>query len=395
MRRVGITGIGVVSALGTGREAFWQALAEGRSGIGLLTAVQAPDLQITQAAEVRDFDPLAYFDRKTAEQLDRSVQFAGAAAAEALADSGVTYEPHRAAVITGCSVGGKVAEEETYRQLYAEGRTRFDPITIVRVMANASASWISMKHAITGPAYTISSACSSATHAIGQAFWMVRLGLVDVALAGGTEAPLTLGMLRAWEALRVIAPDTCRPFSLGRRGTILGEGAAILALENLERAAARGARVYAELAGFGMSADADHFTMPSVDGPVRAMRAALEDAQIAAEQISYINAHGTGTQANDKTEAQAIRRVFANPPPASSTKSMHGHALGASGALEAAATALALSRGLLPPTANFTAPDPGCDLDVIPNQPRAFQVEAAMSNSFAFGGLNATLVFRR
>jgi nodulation protein E len=395
MRRVAITGIGVVSALGTGREAFWRALAEGRSGVGPISAVRAPDLKITQTAEVRDFDALAFFDAKAAGQLDRNVLFAGAAAAEAVADSGVTFAPHRAAVVMGCSVGGKVTEDENYRQLYAEGRTRLDPITIVQIMANASTSWISTRYSITGPAYTISTACSSATHAIGQAFWMVRSGQVVAALAGGAEAPLTLGMLRAWEALRIVAPDTCRPFSLNRRGIILGEGAAILVLEDLEQASARGAHIYAELAGFGMSADAAHVTMPSVEGPAWAMLQALEDAQLAPEEIGYINAHGTGTPANDRTEAQAIARVFAVPPAVSSTKSMHGHALGAGGAIEAAATALALSRGILPPTANFTAPDPACDLDVIPNAARTCQVEAALSNSFAFGGLNATLAFKR
>jgi nodulation protein E len=224
---------------------------------------------------------------------------------------------------------------------------------------------------------------------------MVRSGLVDVAVAGGTEAPLTLGMLRAWEALRVVAPDTCRPFSLDRRGMILGEGAAILILEEWERAAVRGAHIYAELAGFGMSADAGHLTMPSVAGPAQAMQMALSDAGLRPDQIGYINAHGTGTPANDRTEVEAIGRVFAALPAVSSTKSMHGHALGAAGALEAAATALALARGFLPPTANFTTPDPACDLDIIPNTGRAGDVEAALSNSFAFGGLNAVLAFRR
>jgi nodulation protein E len=265
-------------------------------------------------------------------------------------------------------------------------------------MANAGASHVSMEFGITGPAYTISSACSSASHAIGLAFRMVRNSEVEMAIAGGSEAPFSLGFLKAWEAMRVIAPDTCRPFSRDRRGMILGEGSAMLVLEPLEAARARGARVHAEIVGFGMSSDAHHITQPTVEGPARAMRAALRAAGLCPQQVGYINAHGTGTPANDPTETRAIHEVFgahANPPAVSSTKSMHGHALGAAGALEAVATILALREGVLPPTANFTAPDPECNLDVIPNQARQAGVEFALSNSFAFGGLNAVLVFRR
>jgi nodulation protein E len=395
MRRVAITGIGVISALGNGRESFFDGLREGRCGIGPVESVDTAGLKITTGAEVRGFDPLNWFDPKAALQLDRSVLFAGAAAAEAMADAALTIEPARTAVVTGCSIGGKSSEDEVYRQLYAERRTRFDPLSIPRIMTNASASWISMRYGVTGPAYTVSTACASAGHAIGQAFWLVRSGVVDAAITGGTEAPLTPGMFRAWEAMRVVSPDTCRPFSLDRRGLILGEGAAMFVLEPLESARARGARVWAEICGLGMSADAHHVTMPAVAGAVQAMRAALADATLAPEQIGYINAHGTGTTANDATETKAIREVFPTPPPVSSTKSMHGHALGAAGALEAAATAFALHAGLLPPTVNFTTPDPACDLDVVPNDARRVQVEAALSNSFAFGGLNAVLAFRR
>jgi nodulation protein E len=272
------------------------------------------------------------------------------------------------------------------------------PVTIPRVMGNAGASRISLEFGITGPVFTISSACSSSNHAIGQAFWMVRSGAVDVALAGGSEAPFSLGFLKSWEAMRVVAPDTCRPFSLDRRGLILGEGAAMLVLEPLEAARARGAQVWGEIAGFGMSSDAHHLTQPLAEGAARAMRAALVDSGAPPEAIGYINAHGTGTSANDATETEAIRAVFcahADRLMVSSTKSMHGHALGAAGALEAAATLAALRGGIIPPTANFTAPDPACDLDVVPNHSRPAEVEWAMSNSFAFGGLNAVLVFRR
>jgi nodulation protein E len=265
-------------------------------------------------------------------------------------------------------------------------------------MANAGASRVSFECGITGPVYTVSTACSSANHALGQAFWMVRGGQVEVALAGGSEAPFCTGFLKAWEAMRVVAPDTCRPFSRGRRGLILGEGAAVLVLEPLERARARGAAILGEIAGFGMSSDAFHITQPSAAGAAQAMRAALADAAITPDAVGYINAHGTGTQANDATETKAIRAVFGSHSSAlkvSSTKSMHGHALGAAGGLEAAATVGALHHGLIPPTANFTEPDPACDLDVVPNTPVAAEIEWALSNSFAFGGLNAVVAFRQ
>jgi nodulation protein E len=264
-------------------------------------------------------------------------------------------------------------------------------------MANAGASQISMDLGLSGPTYTISTACSSANHAIGQAFRAVRNGDAAMAVTGGSEAFFTIGMLRAWEAMRVIAPDTCRPFSKDRRGMILGEGGAMMILEPFETAQARDAKIYAEVCGFGMTSDAHHLTQPTVDGPARAMRAALGDAGLAPEEIGYINAHGTGTPGNDPVETRAIKTVFglhAGKLAVSSTKSLHGHALGAAGALEAVATVLALQRGILPPTANYTEPDAECDLDYVPNKPRAAKVQAALSNSFAFGGLNAVLAFR-
>src|SRR6266851_10123004 len=263
-------------------------------------------------------------------------------------------------------------------------------------MRNSGASHISMEFGITGPSYTISTACSSASHAIGQAFWMVRSGAAPLGITGGSEAPFSFGILKAWEALRVVSPDTCRPFSKDRTGMVLGEGGAMLVLEPLDAARARGARIHAEIVGFGMSADACHITQPSAEGAERAIRSALCDAHLAGEQIGYINAHGTGTQANDLTETAAIRSVFASHADrlaVSATKSMHGHALGAAGALEAVATVMALRCGILPPTMNFTTPDPLCDLDVIPNLARPARVECALSNSFAFGGLNAVLAF--
>ncbi len=395
MRRVAVTGIGVVSALGINAEQFWKSLALGRTGIRPIKSLDVTRFKIPNGAEAGLFDPLAHLDAKSAGMLDRSTQLASAAAEEAIATSGLRVDGDRTAVVTGCSLGGKISEDEAYRRLYSEGRERFEPMTIPRVMANASASWISMRHRITGPCYTVSTACASAAHAIGQAFWMVRNGLVEAAITGGTEAPFTPGLLRGWEAMRVVSATTCRPFSKDRDGLILGEGAAMFVLELFESAQARGAKIYAEICGFGMTSDAGHLTMPSALGAAAAMRSALADGCFDPSDIGYINAHGTGTDANDRTEAEAIRSVFRRTPPVSSTKSMHGHALGASPALEAAATIFALHNGMLPPTANYTTPDPECNLDVIANEPRDIKALAAISNSFAFGGLNAVLAFRK
>ena len=394
MKRVAVTGIGVVSALGTNAGQFWESLAAGRSGIRPIESLDVTRFKIQNGAEAKAFDPLAHLDAKSSAMLDRSTQMASAAAEEAITESGLRVSGDRTAVVTGCSVGGKISEDEAYRRLYSEGRERFEPMTIPRVMANASASWISMRHRITGPCYTVSTACASAAHAIGQAFWLVRNGIVEAAVTGGTEAPFTPGLLRGWEAMRVVSSTTCRPFSKDRDGLILGEGAAMFVLELLESAQARGAKIYAEICGFGMTSDAGHLTMPSAIGAAAAMRSALADGLLDPGDIGYINAHGTGTEANDRTEAHAIRSVFSQPPPVSSTKSAHGHALGASPALEAAATIFALHYGMLPPTANFTTPDPQCDLELIVDRPRSLKVKAAISNSFAFGGLNAVLAFR-
>jgi nodulation protein E len=400
-RRVVITGVGVVCALGHNSRDFWQALAEGRCGIGPLESIEPGLLRFENGAEVRGWDPLRYFDEKETGMLDRFAQFGVAAAREAVADAGVEWNTElreETAIVTGSCVGGQTTEDEGFVNLYRKNSPRVNPLTIPRTMENAAASRISLEMGIVGPTYTISTACSSSNHAIGQAFWMVRSGAVRMAIAGGSEAVFSLGFLKAWEAMRVVSPDTCRPFSKDRRGLILGEGGAMLVLEPLEVAQGRGARIYGEVVGFGMSSDAFHITQPSPDGAARAMRAALSDSGLKAEDIGYINAHGTATQANDSTETVAIRKVFgsrAERIAVSSTKSMHGHTLGAAGALEGVATALALHHGILPPTANYTEPDPACDLDVIPNHARKEQVEYALSNSFAFGGLNAVLAFRR
>jgi nodulation protein E len=401
-RRVAITGLGIVSPLGLNLADTWNALREGRPGIGPIKSVDGSKwgLKIQNGAEVRGFDPLKHFEGGKDAQLDRFAQFSVVAAREAIRSSGIELTPdlrERSAIVCGSAVGGQAAIEAGFEDLYIQGRGRVHPLTIPKTMSNAGASHISMDLGLSGPVYTISTACSSANHAIGQAFRLVRDGEADLAVTGGSEAIFTVGMLKAWEAMRVIAPDTCRPFSKDRRGMILGEGGAMLILEPLDAANARGAKVYAEICGFGMTSDAHHLTQPTVDGPARAMRGALREAGLAPETVGYINAHGTGTPGNDPVETRAIREVFgahADKIGVSSTKSLHGHALGAAGALEAVATVLALHHGILPPTANYNERDPECDLDYIPNQSRAVQVEAALSNSFAFGGLNAVVAFR-
>jgi len=400
-RRVAVTGLGVISALGHDIGSFWEALSAGCPGIARIQSVDLSRLRFQNGAEVRGYDPARHFKPAQADLLDRFAQFALIAARQAVRDAGIVFTPElrqRIAIVTGSSVGGQSSEDEQFVEVYRRNSPRVHPLTIPRIMPNAGASHISMEFGICGPAYTVSTACASSNHAIGQAFWMVRDGTAELAIAGGSETPFSFGFLKAWEAMRVVAPDTCRPFSRDRRGLILGEGAAMLVLEPLERARARSAPVYAEIAGLGMSADAGHITTPSTDGPARAMLAALRDADMSAERVGYINAHGTGTANNDSTETRSIRQVFgahANKLAVSSTKSMHGHALGAASALEAVATVLALRSATIPPTANFTTPDPECDLDVVPNQARPAAVECALSNAFAFGGLNAVLAFRR
>ena len=401
MRRIAITGMGAICALGRNIAEFAQALAEGRSGIAPIESTDTSRMRFRNGAEVKGYSHKPYFEDRRADFIDRFAQFAVIAAREAIGDAGVRWTPdlrESAAIVTGSCVGGQSTEDIGFQEVYKLGHNRVHPLTIPKTMANAGASHISMEFGITGPSFTISTACSSAAHAIGQAYWMLRSGATDLAITGGSEAPFSFGILKAWEAMRVVSPDTCRPFSKDRHGMILGEGAGMLVLEPLEAARARGARIHAEIVGFGMSADAGHITQPSAGGAARAMRAALRDAALEPDAIAYINAHGTATLANDSTETAAIRAVFgahAGRLAVSSTKSMHGHALGASAALECLATALALRDGLLPPTANYSEPDPECDLDVIPNHARAVQVEYALSNSFAFGGLNAVLALRK
>jgi nodulation protein E len=396
-----VTGAGVLCALGSNPAECWNALREGRSGIAPIQSVDMAGLRFQNGAEARSFRAEDHFEASRCDLIDRFAQFAVVAARQAVTEAGLDLSGSaraRIAVITGTSMGGQTSLDRGFVAIYKEGKPRPHPFTIPLTMYNAGASQISMDLGITGPAFTISTACASATHAIGQAFGMVRSGAVEAALCGGSEAPFSPGILRAWEAMRVVTPDVCRPFSRDRRGLTLGEGGAMLLLEPAERAVARGAKILGEVIGFGMSSDAGHVTQPSVEGPMAAMAAALDDARIEPTSVDYINAHGTGTSANDATETRAIRKVFgvhAEKLAISSTKSMHGHALGASGALEAFATLMALREGVLPPTVSFNEADPECGLDVIPNTARQRQIEFALSNSFAFGGLNAVLAFRR
>jgi nodulation protein E len=398
--RVAITGIGTISALGLNARETWESLREGRAAIGPMEDPALASLRFHNAAVVRNYDPAAHFTPSGIDHLDRFAQFGVIAAREAVRDAGIEWTDdlrRRTSIITGVGIGGQSTQDVGFVDVYKRGRDRVHPLTIPRTMANAATSQISMEFGVTGPAFTLSTACSSSNHAIGMALLLLRSGATDMVLAGGCEAPLSFGLLKAWEAMRVVAPDTCRPFCKDRRGIILGEGAGMLVLESLESAHARGVHIYAELAGSGMSADAKHITQPTVEGPVRAITAALADANMQLEEVGYINAHGTGTSGNDPAETAAIREVFgplADRVPVSSTKSMHGHALGAAGAIEAVATLLAMREGILPPTANFTEADPLCDLDYVPNVARPARIKAALSNSFAFGGLNAVIAFR-
>jgi nodulation protein E len=397
-----VTGLGVICAAGLNCESFWNSIVCGASGIRDLDEDLAGSTpKISKGAWIPAYDPAAFFTASCCDLLDRFAQFAVIAAREATASAQIVWTDElrrRTAVFTGSCMGGQETQDRRYLEFYRRGIKRAHPFTVPRVMANSGASHIASELGIEGPVTTFSAACSSSTHAIGQAYWWVRNGAIDLAIAGGSEAPFSAGSLRAWESLRVLSTDTCRPFSRDRSGTILGEGGALLLLEPLEIALRRGATIYAEIVGCGMTSDARHPTALSVEGARKAMLAALEDAGMSAVEVDYVNAHGTGTWMNDRAEAQAIREVFGrniDHLALSSTKGSHGHMLGASGAIEAVVTILVLRTGILAPTINFRVPDPECDLDVVPNTARRANVEAALCNSFGFGGLNSALVFRR
>jgi len=407
VRRVVITGLGVFASTGKDVESFFCNVSHARSGIGRITQFDPSALSIQIGAEVPGYNPADYFPAKRLDLIDRFTQFALLAAGQAMKSSGVEVqdeERSRFGVIIGSGMGGAQGLDQGYLNLYAKQATRLHPFTIPKIMHSAPVSHVCMEYGAHGPSFSTATACSSSGHAIGEAFHLIKFGMADIMLAGGADSPITYGMMRSWESVRVLASGNgdpsraCRPFSADREGMVIGEGAAVLLLEDLDHARRRGAEILAEISGFGMTSDASHMTQPTVDGPARAIRMALEEAKVRPEEIDYINAHGTGTRLNDPTETLIIKEVFqdhARRVCVSSTKSMHGHVMGATGAIELVATVLAVRRGVVPPTANFTEADPECDLDVVPNEARTMPVRVAISNSFAFGGLNAVLLVRR
>ncbi|WGH78497.1 beta-ketoacyl-[acyl-carrier-protein] synthase family protein [Jannaschia ovalis] len=400
MRRVVVTGAGTVNALGRDVPATLTAMRDGRSAIGALELRDLDRLDIRIGAQVKGFDPGAHFDRGQLTLFDRYTQFAVLAAREAMAQAapGLSEgDALRAGVILGTSGGGLQTQDDNYRAVYEAGKNRVHPFTVPKLMNSAAAAHLSMEWGLKGPSFTVSSACASSNHAIAQAALAIRAGQADVMLTGGAEAMLCFGGVKAWEGLRVMSRDTCRPFCATRSGMVQGEGAAVFVLEDYERARARGAEILAEIAGAAMSSDAADIVQPAQDGAARAMAGALRDAGLAAEDVGYVNAHGTGTTANDRVETAAIREVFgpaADRLAVSSTKAMHGHCIGATGAIELLACLMALREGVIAPTANWQAADPACDLDVVPNTARRSPVRACLSNAFAFGGMNAVLALK-
>jgi nodulation protein E len=399
MARVVITGQGTINALGGDVASTLSMMMQGRSAIAPLDIPDVDRLMIRIGAQVQGYDPLAHFPKNKLPLYDRFTQFALLAGAEAMARSGLSISDElapRAGVVLGTAGGGLQTQDDNFRAVYEQGKNRVHPFVVPRLMHNAAASHLSMTHGLQGPVYSVSTACASSNHAMGQAFQMIRSGGATVVLTGGAEAMLSFGGIKAWEGLRVMSKDGCRPFCASRNGMVQGEGAAVFVFEDYDHARARGAEMLAEVAGFSMNSDAGDIVVPSRQGAERAMRAALADAGLCANDIGYINAHGTGTRANDKTEAAAILDVFgATPPPVSATKSMHGHLIGATGAVELLACIAALRDGVIAPTAGFQTPDPECALDVVPNVARRADVGATLSNAFAFGGLNAVLALRK
>jgi len=413
VRRVAVTGLGVVSPLGNDPDAFFDSLACGRSGIVELPAPGKTGNQVLETPTIHiggavGFDGARCFPAPKLRMLDRVSQFALVAAAQAARDADIVFDHlgrQRSGVFVGTGMGGAQTTDDGYLTLYAEGSARVKPYSVLMAMTNAAASWIGIEYGLTGPNLTYSTACSSSAVAIGEAARRIASGEVDVMIAGGAEAPLNYGTLIAWDALKTLATAdpkdpgaSCKPFAKDRTGLVLGEGAAIVILEDWQHAQARGARVRAELVGYGLCTDATHITRPSVNGQAAAMQRALESAAMRPDAVGYINAHGTATLANDVVETAAIKQVFgahAYRVPVSSTKSMHGHLLGAAGALEFVAAVLALERQIIPPTINLQVPDPECDLDYVPCKARTgVDLSAVMSNSFAFGGTNAVLICR-
>jgi len=408
-KRVVITGIGVISPVGTGLEAFWSSLVGGVSGIKRVERFDPANFTTRIAGEVVDFEPAQYIDKKEARRMDRFTQFAVAASGMAIADAALDLEGEnrdRIGVILGSGIGGITTMEEQARVLFEKGPGRVSPFFVPMMIANIGAGQVAISYRLRGPNITSVTACASSTNAIGDAFKMIQHGHADVMLSGGTEAPITPLAVAGFCSMKAMStrneePEKAsRPFDAQRDGFVIGEGAAILVLESLEHALQRGARIYAEVAGYGSTCDAYHMTAPDPDGAgaANAMREALADADLAPGAVDYINAHATSTPLGDRSEVLAIKKVFGDHTgklAVSSTKSMTGHLLGAAGGLEAAVCLLAIDRGEIPPTINYEVPDPDCDLDCVPNVARKTAVNAALSNSFGFGGHNATLVFKK
>lgn len=401
MRRVVITGAGTINPLGSNVPKTLESMREGRCGIAELDIRDLDRLAIRIGGQILDYHPEDRWNRQQIALYDRYTQFAMIAAEEALQQSGLSFTGDLAArsgVVLGTAGGGLQTSDENYRTVYEEGKNRVHPFVVPKLMNNAAASHISMAHNLKGPSYTVATACASSNHAMGQAFHMVRAGMSDVMITGGSESMLCFGGLKAWEGLRVMSKDACRPFSANRNGMVQGEGAAIFVFEEYEHAKKRGAEILCEVSGFAMTSDAGDIVMPSKQGAARAISGALADGKIDKSHVGYINAHGTGTAANDKTECAAVADVFghhADELMISSTKSMHGHLIGGTGAVELLACIMALRDGIIAPTIGYEEPDPECALDVVPNESREANVDVVLSNAFAFGGLNAVLALRK
>jgi nodulation protein E len=401
VKRVVITGAGTINALGHDVATTLEAMREGRCGIGPLEFRDVDRLAIRIGGQVRGFEAETVFNRQQLALYDRFTQFTLIATREALAQSGLSFRGElsdRSGVVLGTSGGGLTTQDENYRAVYEEGKNRVHPFVVPKLMNNAAASHVSMEFNLRGPSFTVATACASSNHAMGQAYHMVRSGMCTAMITGGSESMLCFGGVKAWEGLRVMSKDACRPFSATRNGMVQGEGAGIFVFEEYEHARARGAEILAEVLGFAMTSDAADIVMPSKQGAARAISGALRDGGIARDHVGYINAHGTGTAANDKTECAAVADVFgphADTLMISSTKSMHGHLIGGTGAVELLACIMALRDGVIAPTIGYEEPDPECALDVVPNEAREARVDVALSNAFAFGGLNAVLALGR
>ena len=401
MKRVVITGAGTINALGHNVPDTLEAMREGRCGIRDLEFRDVERLSIRIGGQVRDYDPEARFNRQQMALYDRFTQFTLIAAREAIGQAGLVFSGElaaRAGVVLGNSGGGMTTLDENYRSVYEDGKNRVHPFVVPKLMNNAAASHVSMEFNLKGPSFTVSTACASSNHAMAQAFQMVHGGMTPVMITGGSESMLCFGGVKAWEGLRVMSKDGCRPFSANRNGMVQGEGAGIFVFEEYEHARARGAEILAEVAGYAMSSDAADIVMPSKQGASRAIKGALADARLNLSDVGYINAHGSGTAANDKTESAAVADVFgahADRLMISSTKSMHGHLIGGTGAVELLACIMAVRDGIVAPTIGYEEPDPECALDVVPNEAREADVNVALSNAFAFGGLNAVLALKR